>query len=341
MKKENILRFFLFLLSWFLSVMVTEAKPCNRCGGSGRMRMFESRMANYGLSSDKVQCRICKQWFINGSAHTEKCDVCGGSGQIGDSYSGSSSSSRVTDAEVYMTAAERNQIEIIKNLLKGRYEMVPCDACKGSGLCPVCKGFGFTAPGNSCVSCYLGGTGKCLLCYGYGKTKKKVMPSPEERDRLMKMLVEISAKGAERAQNHISPYSGRSLTTPTTTPQVTVTRQTPAPQVTRQVPSSSTITQRTEALKPSQLSSASQNFSRQQQPSTSSAYTAQVNNEELQRQAAERLLESFKKISPETTHPAPSNWLLSIFGFVLDNIFTIIIGVIIFCGVYVFIDETL
>lgn len=201
MKKIHAIRFILTLIM-LLSATFAEARQCSKCGGSGRMRMFENRVASYGMSSEKVQCRICRQWFINGSSHTEPCDACGGRGQIGEA---GTSSSNVSNAEVYLTTEERAQIEAIQNLLKGTKQQVDCEACKGTGLCPVCHGYGITAPNMPCVGCRAS-CGKCMLCNGLGHQWRRVMPTKEEEERLMRMLVEITAKGAERAQKHGSYY---------------------------------------------------------------------------------------------------------------------------------------
>ena len=325
MKKVYTRGLILILLLLLIPTMEAVARQCNKCGGSGRMNMFENRVASYGMSSEEVQCRICKQWFINGSAHTEQCDACGGTGQIGGTgYSSSSSSSSVTDAEIYLNNSERAQIEAIQNLLKGTQRQVECGACQGTGLCPVCHGYGITAPNSPCVGCRAS-SGQCMLCNGLGHTWQRVMPSKEEKDRLMRMLVEIAARGAERAQNNISPYTGNQYGTSSTNTNMG-NRPTVSPQVTNQ---QTTYSSSTTGSSSSQLAY-NPSIPASQVVSSSSVGNDAKNTDEIYKKAAEEMLE---KLRESSTTPASSSNDYGLFS-IFSGIFSFFSGIISFiCGI--------
>lgn len=196
MKKYFVL---LFVLAISLEVY---SRTCPKCNGSGRMKIFYA-LSTYGISREKKQCPICKQWITAGTEHTEPCDRCGGSGHVETAMDrrNAENSSRQDDAVAeglsYLTPGELALYEALKEQLKGHRENVDCPTCGKTGRCINCNGSGYTIDGNMCYMC--SSTGKCTICYGTGVSGSRyVEPSEAERQEILRKIGQLLSNAMNR-----------------------------------------------------------------------------------------------------------------------------------------------
>ena len=72
------------LATFFLSLSVhlfAQDRTCTKCHGRGIIT-FQYGMSTFGINNSKKQCPICHQWVSAGSAHSDPCPKCNGTGRI-------------------------------------------------------------------------------------------------------------------------------------------------------------------------------------------------------------------------------------------------------------------
>ena len=217
MRKFVIAFVFTFALSF-----TANARTCSKCNGSGRMKIFYE-LSTYGISRDKKQCPICKQWIPVGTEHTETCDRCGGTGRVETAMDrrNAERSSRMEDAAAeglsYLNPGELAQYQALQEMLKGHMENVDCQTCNKTGRCMNCNGSGYTLDGNMCYLC--SSTGKCMICYGTGISGSRyVEPSAAEKQEILKKMGQLVSNAMNRENGNSSVSSAYENGDETTSP---------------------------------------------------------------------------------------------------------------------------
>ena len=196
------------ILITLLLFTVTNAysSRCSKCGGTGRMVVISDKTSNFGINRTKRQCPICGGWFLG--EHTEPCDACGGTGHVTTAsdrvreQQSSRNNNYAADGYSKLTADELARIEMLKELLKGRTESIPCDLCKQTGRCFMCGGSGYRGS-NACSSC--AGLGVCTVCGGQKiQGIRTVPPTQEEREDIQRQIAEIVANAVNRGSGNKS-----------------------------------------------------------------------------------------------------------------------------------------
>ena len=168
------------------------------------MVVISDKTSNFGINRTKRQCPICGGWFLG--EHTEPCDACGGTGHVTTAsdkvreQQSSRNNDYAADGYSKLTADELARIEMLKELLKGRTESIPCDLCKQTGRCFMCGGSGYRGS-NACSSC--AGLGVCCVCGGQKiQGIRTVPPTQEEREDIQRRIAEIVANAIKRGSGN-------------------------------------------------------------------------------------------------------------------------------------------
>lgn len=176
------------------------ARKCGGCGGSGKV--YLPGMSTYGVSNKKKKCTRCGQIIMAGDSHWCKCTTCGGTGHVGspgrDDRDDPGVNQMDMDAKTYLTTEEyRSYLYLQEQLMQPVKEFTKCHACKGTKVCPTCKGASsFDYP---CVAC--GGGHLCLACRGSGYGETVTRPKTDaERAPILKGIKEYHKLIQQRKQ---------------------------------------------------------------------------------------------------------------------------------------------
>lgn len=181
----------LLMLLGLCAISISEAKAqytCEHCNGTGQVE-------KYSYVDNKKHLRTCP--YCNGRGTTRKAPSDPKPyGQDPNDYNWKS----------FLTPEELQAVFYLEEQInEPYYEIVQCQACNGTGKCPVCHGAGVvTLDYDGCVYCR--GMGMCIGCNGVGS--HSYLRENPNKENLMNQLVEYMKRGNERQAKQVRESQG-------------------------------------------------------------------------------------------------------------------------------------